>query len=404
MPPAPVVTARVEEGSFIQPIQLTGTVEALRFTTISAEQSGVLERLLVDEGDRVTTGQLLLELRKMPLALEVTRARAEYRAEQARLDELEAGTREEDIAQRRAEIRQTEAELRSARRDLERYRQLLEEGSVSEEEFDAVQSLYETLEATLESRQAALRRAERGPREEEILRARADVDAKLAEAQLAADDLERASVEAPYSGFVTSKRKDIGGWVNRGEPLLDIEDISTVRVRIDVPEVYFNRFAPGDQLNISFDAAPKKKFIGTVHQVIPRADSRSRAFPVLIDIENEEYFLAPGMMARVMLRPLSEAEQTTVIPKDAIVAQGPVPMVYRVQQTDSGPVAEQLEIQTGRYFGEAVEVFGDLAPGDQVVIRGNERLQPGQKVNVSNFLPLPRMIGNEDINPGRAGE
>jgi multidrug resistance efflux pump len=395
----------VEEGSYVQPIQLTGTVEALRETTIASEQQGVIERLLVEEGDRVSTGALLLSLRQRPLELELAQARAEYRADQAVLEELQRGSREEDLRQRAAELEQTRADLTQARRDLDRSAQLLQQGTISQENYDAARARFEALEAQVDARQAALQRAEAGPREEEILKARADADARLAEAQLAQDDLERASIEAPYSGVITHKYIDVGSWVSPGQPVLDIICIDTVRVRIEIPEVFYDRVRVGDQLTISFDAAPKRKFVGTVQQIIPRANERSRAFPVKIDIENPDYFLAPGMLARVMMKPASDFEKSMIIPKDAIVAQGPMPVVYRVVEGEGGALtAERLEVTTGKYYGEAVEVFGDLKAGDQVIIRGNERVQPGQTVQVSNFLSMPQAMGNQQVNPGRSGE
>jgi multidrug efflux pump subunit AcrA (membrane-fusion protein) len=130
---------------------------------------------------------------------------------------------------------------------------------------------------------------------------------------------------------------------------------------------------------------PKATFVGTVTQKIPRARGRSRAFPVKVELDNPEAQLATGMLARVDLQTPHEGQTSVVVPRDALVPRGPKQILFRVQEKEGQPMAELVEVKPGRYFGEAVEVFGDLRAGDRVVVRGNERLRPGQPLVMDQF-------------------
>jgi multidrug efflux pump subunit AcrA (membrane-fusion protein) len=78
-------------------------------------------------------------------------------------------------------------------------------------------------------------------------------------------------------------------------------------------------------------------------------------------------------------------EKSVIVPRDALVPRGSKQILFRVQHKGEEPIAEMVEVTPGRYFGEAVEVFGDLRAGDRVVVRGNERLRPGQRLVMDQF-------------------
>jgi multidrug efflux pump subunit AcrA (membrane-fusion protein) len=91
------------------------------------------------------------------------------------------------------------------------------------------------------------------------------------------------------------------------------------------------------------------------------------------------------MLARVNLKTPHEGQASVIVPRDALVPRGSKQILFRVQEQAGQAIAELIEVQSGRYFGEAVEVFGDLRAGDRVVVRGNERLRPGQPLVMDQF-------------------
>jgi len=384
-----VQTAFVAQGGVVQPLRLTGTAEAVIESTLASEQQGVVEVMAVDEGDAVSTGTVLLSLRREPLRLSRDAAKANLDAENARLTELKTGTRPEDITIARNEYESAQVGFEVSEREFKRFQTLFDSRSVSENELDQARNTFEAARARLQSAKAAYDLATQGPRIEEIAAQEARVAVAQANFALLQDNFERAEIRAPYAGIITRRHVNIGTWVADGDPVFDLVTLDRMRIRAMVPEQEFNTIRPGAVATISFDAAPEIVKELPVSRVIAAADSQSRTFPILINVRNTTGEYAPGMLARVEFkRPIDG--RTKVVPKDALVAQGPVPVLFKVDTRDGVPHAKRLEVKTGRFFGEAVEVITeDLKAGDQVVIRGNERLMDGDKLAVNVFVTTP---------------
>lgn len=385
-PPAPVTTAVAEGGAFSKPVNVTGTVEALASTVLSSEVDGYLAELQVDEGDAVTEGQVLAQIRALPYRFVLDQAEALARADAERLRELRQGTRAEDIAMAKANFAKAEVAAEIANKNYTRSQSLLDKKIISVEEFDEAHERWEEAQAVLEVEKATYERALAGSREEEIAAAEAQAAASRAQAAVAKDRLERTTIRAPFDGVITAKHTEVGSWVSVGDGVFDLDTTSRVRVRVDIPETYYGQIVIGSEMTITFDSVPNQTFVGMVTKKIPRASGRSRAFPIKVDLDNREGRLASGMLARVMLETPHSGESSVIVPRDALVPRGPNHILVRVQDQDGQPIAEILPVKPGRYFGEAVEVFGDLRAGDRVVVRGNERLRPGQPLVLDRFL------------------
>jgi multidrug resistance efflux pump len=385
----PVMTDLVRAGGVLQPVRMSGTAEAIKRAVIASELKGVVESLFVEEGDEVEAGTVLLTLRQTPIRLMYEAAKARLAAEEARLAELRAGTRPEDVTIARAELEDARIALGVAERDFERFSGLFQTRSVSESELDRSKEALESARARYAAAEARLQLAVEGPRSEEILAQIARVAAAQAEAGRTEDDFERSTIRAPFAGVITRRLANVGSWVSDGDPVFEMEQTDLLRVRVNLPEQEFNRIQVGKEARLTFDAWPQESQTASVTRVIPRADMLNRAFPILIDVPNPDRRLASGMLARVEFS--REVDGSTVVMnKDAIVAQGPVPVVFKVEYREGKPHAKRLEVQTGRFFGPAVEVISaELKPGDQVVIRGNERLRDGDALALNTFVTVP---------------
>ncbi len=328
MPPSRVVFTEAREHSVRRTVELPGTVEARTTALVASEVDGLVEALLVREGRTVRKGQALVQLRTRDLEL--------------RLEAAEAG------------LREAEARLRQAEGDLERNRGLFDEGILSASQFD--ESRYE-------------RDAWRGRSDQ--------LSAEISRIRL---DVERSSVKAPFSGVVVAERCEVGEWVDRGDPVVEMVSLHDLEVRVEVPERYFSELERGAEAQVSFAALPGHEVIGRVSAVIPRANPQSRTFPLKVRIPNEKRRIGVGMLARVAL-PAGEPYRATVVPKDAVIIRGAERRVYRLNGDDT---VEPVTVDTGAGVGSWVEIRSGIAPGMRVVTRGNERLQPGQSV-----LPEP---------------
>ena len=344
-------------------IQLVGTVRPQRMAIVTAEVSGQVETLPVDDGDLVSTGDVLCKLRDAP-------RRFAHDEAVARFAGLEAA------------LMVSEAELRKAAFEKDRIERLWKEKRSADKERND----------TLADFDAATARRNQ---------ARFAVDAQRSVVDRLADDLDRTVIHAPFDGHVVAKRTEIGSWVEEGGAVVDLMDLSVVRVRVDVPESYVAFCRPGAVASATVEALDED-FPGRISRVIPNADERARTFPVDIDIPNKSGKLKGGMFVRAVV-PSGPTASRLLIPKDAVVMQGPLPMVYIVRRMEKGQIAEMAQVEV---FSEvmdyvAVNVPG-LAAGDWVIVRGNEQMR-GPGPVIASLRGQPPMLDRPPPDGDGAG-
>jgi RND family efflux transporter MFP subunit len=190
------------------------------------------------------------------------------------------------------------------------------------------------------------------------------------------DEVERSIIRAPFSGVVVQEMTEIGQWVKQGDQVVELLSTSNLEVIVDAPERYFRLIKPGTKARVRFGSLPGLEISGTVSAVIPRADSAARTFPLKVRISNRRGRIGVGMLAQVSFL-AGEAYKATIVPKDAVVTQGPNRMVYLL---NGDGTVDPVSVQTGEGAGDWIAVEGPVQPGQKVITRGNERLRPGQPV------------------------
>lgn len=202
------------------------------------------------------------------------------------------------------------------------------------------------------------------------------LEAKLALAQARLSKLE---IKAPFSGIVGIRNVSIGDYVKDGADLVNLEDISSVKVDFRVPERFMDRVQRGQELEVVVDALPNKPFRAKVDAVDPQVDSAGRSALLRGRIDNPDGKLKPGMFARVRLT-LSEREKALVVPEEAIVPQGNKITVWKVVDGK----AMRTEVKTGARRDAKVEIVEGLQLGDMVVTAGQMRLaRDGSPVRIA---------------------
>ncbi|MCL6481757.1 MAG: efflux RND transporter periplasmic adaptor subunit [Firmicutes bacterium] len=305
-------------------VTLPGTVEAATVSLVASTVEGLVVELAGREGRRVREGDVLARLRTVSKELE-----------------LEA---------QRAALQEAEARLKLAEANLHRARELYESGVISRQQFDDAQSEFSAWQGRTNMLKATVARLE--------------------------DELERMTIRAPFAGVVVRERTEVGQWVNAGSPVVEMVALDTVEIRVEVPERYYARLRTGSRVEVTLDALPGTRLSGRLLTVIPAADPQARTFPVKVMVENRSGRIGAGMLAQVSFA-MDETTAATIVPKDAIVRQGPRTVIYRVNGDNT---VEPVPVETGAAAGVWIAVQGPIRPGDKVVTRGNERLQPGQPV------------------------
>lgn len=211
---------------------------------------------------------------------------------------------------------------------------------------------------------------------DELDAAQAEVDALAAAAEAAdaqqaqqAVRLGRHRVTAPYAGVVTARRADVGDWATEGQRVVDLVQIDPVEILVDAPPELAASVAPGDGVSVG-------EGTGTLVAVVPALDPTTRTARLRITPE-AGMGLVPGGTVEVVFA--VQRSGGLVVPRDAVVPDGDDARVFRVEEG----TARALTVRVLASAGEEVLVQADgLAPGDPLVVRGNERLRPDQPVTV----------------------
>ena len=322
---SPVQVAAVETRAVAEQVSLVGTTEAIAESTIASEVAGVVEHFPVAEGDYVNKGDLLARLRTTYLQLRLKGARA---------------ARERTVAN-----------LKNAEKELTRVSRLREANSVAEKAYD--DALYNHRALT-----------------QELLRNEVEIEQLQYE-------VDQARVAAPFSGFVAQEHTQVGEWMSAGGAVVTLIDLSSVRIIVDVPERFSVKIQPAGSAEVRIAALADQQLTGEITGILPQGNPAARTFPVRVKVANAGLKIKSGMEASVTFH-LADRKKALLVPKDAIVTNGALRHVVTVVEGRAMPVGVKIY----GYYGGSVAVEGKLQPGDQVVIRGNERLRPGQAVAI----------------------
>jgi RND family efflux transporter MFP subunit len=360
-------------------MEVVGTLAAEDQVTIASQAEGAVSRVLADLGDRVRSGQVLIELdrEKLEYSLDgqkaaLARALAKYgAADPAHLPAVD----------QTPDVQRASAELGQAKQALERAREL------TRRQLLPTQSL-EDAETTARSKQAEYDSAIQNARN-----LAADIDASNAMVKLADRQLRDASIRAPFDGYIQKRLVSVGDFVKSQTPVMNVVRMDTLRATGEIPE----RMAPwikvGQAVTLSVDAYPDKDIVGTISRISPAVNTTTRAFPFEALVPNHEGLLKPGTFARVHLT-------TALVEPVLTIPYGAMQYRYGVYRafTLKGDALAMHELKTGDRVGDRMEVLDGLAAGDRVAITDVDNLSDGMKVAVGGSD-----VAGNDTPPAASG-
>lgn len=407
-PPVGVYVEPAQKRVVRRSVELIGMAEARRRSVISAEVAGRVEAMLADAGDYVKAGGPLCRMRRLPVELQLKRAQGLLAAAAADLKKKETGYRKEEIAQAEARAAAARAGYERWTQEYARTRKLLADGASTQAEMDVTEAAHRQAAEMLAEAEAGLALAKSGYRAEDVEQARAQVAAQTAAVGELKDTLARMTVTMPFDGFVVTKACEVGEWLSPGAAVVEVVDLSVVRVQLDVPERYYGGLRKGAAAPVTFEGlGPDREFAGTISQVVPASVAATHTVTVRVDVSNTVEAgrpqLAAGLLARVWL-PVGEAHEALLVPKAAVIRQSGRDVVYTVTDTPppgavggrpaagqagekpaaAGPpvkYAVQVPVRIVRGHGRYMEVESEgLKAGLPLVTRGTYLLAPGSPV------------------------
>lgn len=336
-------------------LQATGYVTARREATVSAQITGTLKQVLIEEGERVETDQVL--------------ARLDDTAQRAALMQARA-----QLAAATALLAQYRAQLEQARRDLKRSQDLFEADAGSRQDAEQAGTQADALEAQVTAQQR------------QIDLARAQVDGARVQ-------LDYTVIRAPFSGVIVAKAAQPGeivspisaggGFTRTG--IGTIVDMDSLEIDVDVNEAYINRVVPRQPVRAVLDAYPDWAIAAHVIAIIPTADRSKATVKVRIGLDQRDPRILPDMGASVSFLqgadPLLSGATTAagvLVPTSAVVEQADHSVVFAIE----GDRVRSHTVRPGSVSGDLRLVQG-LAPGVQVVRRPSAALRDGAAVVIS---------------------
>jgi multidrug efflux pump subunit AcrA (membrane-fusion protein) len=359
----PVKTEAVRQDSVRRTLDVVGTLAAEDQVTVSSEVDGVVRRVRADLGDRVASGQTLVELDGEKLQYNLDQQRAAHArsltkygaADSEHLPQIE-GT---------PDVRRAAAELAQAKQAFERASELHKRQLIAQQMRDDAETALRLKTAAYD---AALQEAKN---------LRTDIDASGAAMKLAERHLEDASIRAPFDGYIQQRMVSVGELVKAQMPVMTVVRVDPLKLLSEIPE----RMAPwikvGQPLTLSVDAFPDKQFSATVSRISPAVNTQTRTFAFEALAPNKEALLKPGTFARVRIE-TSLVEQVLTIPYGAMQYRYGV---YRAFAIEGDKLAAR-ELKTGDRVGDRMEILGGLNPKDRVAVTDVDTLTDGMTIAV----------------------
>ncbi|HEY9889186.1 MAG TPA: efflux RND transporter periplasmic adaptor subunit [Candidatus Obscuribacterales bacterium] len=352
----------------------TGTTAALQQVSLRSRVDGQVTQLTVDVGDAVASGEAIARLDTDLLAVDVNQAQAELRARQS------------EVAQARAAVSDAQTALESARVQLvqaqteaNRLSSLATQGAVAVQDAEQAQLAVDTGQQVLRSAEEQIR-----TRQEAVNAALGRVSAQQALVDQAQERLSYALVQSPLAGVVLTRLVEAGDYVQIGDEVLQIGDLSSIKVRVEVSDRDLAQVAVGQPVEVQLDAFPDEVVTGRVTRIAPTADPTSRLIPVEITIPNDTGRVGTGLLARVTFQ--GEGRDRVAIAQTAlaVAATEAESTVFVVTDTNGEEATVQARpVQLGREIDTQVEVLSGLNPGETYVIRSSAPLNDGQTVRLS---------------------
>jgi HlyD family secretion protein len=361
------VSQAVDKGEVIRRVTASGKLRALNTIKVGAEVSGQITKVYVDFNSPVTAGQVLAEIDPTRLRARVAQARAQVANAQA------------SLAQAQASIGRTQSDIGTAERDYERRATLAKSGFVSKAGLDTAANALATSRAGARTAtaQAASARAQI-----------AQANAELSSAEL---DLSRTTIVAPASGVIINKLVEPGSTVAASfqtPQLFEIAaDTTRMQVEASVDEADIGQVRDGQPVRFTVDSYPGETFAATVRQIRKAATETQNvvSYLVILDVDNKEGKLLPGMTANVEII-TGEVKNVVRVPTTALrfrpregdrpkdkAPPANTPIVFLASADPFKPTRRVVKL--GLQGEDFVEIVSGLAPGEKVMVRSKSTVK-----------------------------
>lgn len=371
-------------------LQAAGYVVPHYRIEVASKVVGRVRWMGVEKGDKVNGGQPIVRLEDEEYQARLLEAIGALQSWSARLAELQAGSRPEEIARASANLEEANAQLRQAQIDFDRAKELVGDGVIAISEFDEARHRLDGLVNRAASLGRTLELLRIGPRQEEIDSAAAEV--KRAEGMVAYNRtiVDATVIRAPVTGTVLERNVEVGELVTTGFVgdrgakgyVIAMADLNDIQVELDISQNDFARIFMNQRAVVATDAYRDRDYSGQVVEISPEADRQKATVQVKVQILEPDELIRPEMNANVSFLAASEGQEAGAAPMSAPRVRVPSAAiidgnsVFLVVQDK----AVRRPVRVMRTTSEGVEIEQGLSGGEDVILSPPPELQDGDRV------------------------
>jgi HlyD family secretion protein len=353
-PAVPVRAVTAQRSTIRSVVSTNGKVEPLQNFEAHAPIGTTIKKILAREGDRVRKGQLLVQLNDAEARSQAARAKAQVLGSDANISDLRSGGNREEILTLESQILKARTDSETAQRNLDALRRLQQQNAASPGEIKNAEDQLKRSNADLN---LLLQKQKNRYSQPEIARVEAQKSEAQAALTAAEDVLHQLNIRAPFDGVVYSLPILLGAYLNPGDLILQEADLSKVRVRAFVDEPDVGRLAPGDRIEVTWDAMPERTWEGTV-SVIPaviKLHGTRNVGETTCVVDNRDFKLLPNVNVGVTII-TAEHRDVLTVPREAVHQEDSKSYVYQIVNNE----LQRRYIQTSISNLTKVEVAGGL--------------------------------------------
>jgi len=361
-PAVPVRAVTAQRGTIRSIVSTNGKVEPLQNFEAHAPSGITVKKLLVREGEHVKKGQLLVQLDDAKARSQAAQAKAQVLAAEADFSGIEKGGNHEEVLTLESQIVKARTSSDTAQRNLDALRHLREQGAASPGEIKNAEDQLKRANADLD---LLLQKQKNRYSQPEISRVEAQKSEADAAYEAAEDVLDQLNIHAPFAGVVYSLPVLQGAYLNPGDLVLQEADLSKVRVRAFVDEPDIGRLAPGDKIEVTWDAMPERSWEGTV-SVIPaviKLHGTRNVGETTCVVDNHDFKLLPNVNVGITII-TTEHRDVLTVPREAVHEEDSKAYVYQIINNE----LQRRYVQTSISNLTQVEVTGGLAENALVAL------------------------------------
>jgi HlyD family secretion protein len=392
-PEVEVIRAAAENGDVGGVVlSATGYIVAHHTINVNSKVTGRLAWIGVEKGDNVKEGQVLVRLEDEEFRAAYEQAQGALDNAKAYLEELEHGSRPEEIQQAQHNLDEARATLANDKLTLDRTKELSSGGVVSRQALDDATAKFNSDQQRVDSLQKAFELMKIGPRQEEIARARGAVIQAQGQVDYAKSQLDATVIRAPVTGTILDRTAEKGELITAqfasaaaGGPqgsVVSLADLNDLQVELDIAQADFARLGPKQKGIITTDAYPDRKYNGEIAQISPEANRQKATVQVKVQVLNPDEYLRPEMNATVKFlanesKNKSSQPAGAFVPSTALRDHDGKKVVFLA--FDSKAHMREVHVLSQRSDGFLVD---GLVGGESVITKGPQELKDGDSIKV----------------------